>query len=135
MEQKKARQGGGGRGGDRGYGGGGGGGGGRGGGGGKKTKSELDVDDKFNAAMAALMTGGGAAGGEHPALDGPLEPETTETSGGISADPTMMSAAKRAVFEEGGGGIERWKEMYYREKLELKARPSLFTPPPQLTAP
>ena len=89
--------------------------------GGKKPagKDEVSVNDKFTAAMAALMRSGQdsqilgsdpAAGTDSPAS----EPE------GISADPTMMSAAKRAVFEEGGGGIEAWKEMYYREKLELK---------------
>jgi hypothetical protein len=66
--------------------------------------------------MAALMSGGA---GDNPALDGPLEPAAAES--GISADPTMMSAAKRAVLLEGGGGVERWKEIYYCEKLELKA--------------
>ena len=87
--------------------------------GGKKvqTKDEMSANDKFTAAMAALMHGGdGAEAGTEKTTDSNAasEPE------GISADPTMMSAAKRAVFEDGGGGIEAWKEMYYREKLELK---------------
>ena len=46
--------------------------------------------------------------------------DPSAASSGISADPTMMSASKRAMFEEGGAGIEGWKEMYYREKLGLK---------------
>ena len=50
----------------------------------------------------------------------PLETSPDADNDGISADPTMMSAAKREMFEEGGGGIEGWKEMYYREKLGLK---------------
>ena len=90
--------------------------------GGKKPagKDEMSVNDKFTAAMAALMRSGQdsqvlgsdpAAGTDSPAS----EPE------GISADPTTdVRGETRAVFEEGGGGIEAWKEMYYREKLELK---------------
>jgi 5'-3' exoribonuclease 1 len=79
-------------------------------------KSEIDEEDKFARAMAALMkdgegSGSGSGGGA------PLEPEP-ENGGGVSAEPTMMSVAKRNALEE--GGIERWKEIYYREKLELK---------------
>ena len=55
--------------------------------------------------------------GAHPA-DGALEPKS---DGGISADPTMMNTAKRAAIMEGGGGIEKWKQIYYAEKFELKA--------------
>ena len=68
--------------------------------------------------MAALADGAGADDAVASAA-APLEPEPNADSG-ISADPTMMSAAKREMFEEGGGGIEGWKEMYYREKLGLK---------------
>ena len=80
-----------------------------------------EADARFKKAMAALANGAGAddAVAAAAAPDAPLEPEK-ETSSGISADPTMMSAAKREMFEEGGGGIEGWKEMYYREKLGLK---------------
>jgi len=94
-----------------------------------QPKSELDGDDKFNAAMSSLMfsgTGGAAGGGTDAAA--------VETSGsGISADPTMMSVAKRAALSAGGGGVERWKEMYYREKLELKAilNPKLLSSDPK----
>ena len=88
---------------------------------GKKTsKSELDADEKFRAAMASLAAG--ADGETADPADGALEPETSPDADndGISKDPTMMSAAKRAMFEEGGAGIGGWKEMYYREKLGLK---------------
>ena len=109
-EQKKAKQDGR-RGGNGGY---------RTGGVSKKSnaamKSEIDEEDKFARAMAALMkdgegSGSGSGGGA------PLEPEP-ENGGGVSAEPTMMSVAKRNALEE--GGIDRWKEIYYREKLELK---------------
>ena len=33
----------------------------------------------------------------------------------------MMNTAKRAAIMEGGGGIEKWKQIYYAEKFELKA--------------
>ena len=87
----------------------------------KKTASEADA--RFRKAMAALTNGADAddAVAAADAPDAPLEPEKdAEVSSGISSDPTMMSAAKREMFEEGGGGIEGWKEMYYREKLGLK---------------
>ena len=67
--------------------------------------------------MAALADGGGADDAVAAAAV-PLEPEP-DTDSGISADPTMMSGEAQ-MFEEGGGGIEGWKEMYYREKLGLK---------------
>ena len=36
-------------------------------------------------------------------------------------EPTMMSVAKRSAILEGGAeGLQQYKEMYYREKLELK---------------
>ena len=86
------------------------------------AKKPSEVDDRFKRAMAALADGAGADDAVAAALkpDAPLEPTTTDENSGISADPTMMSAAKREMFEEGGGGIDGWKEMYYREKLGLK---------------
>ena len=83
-----------------------------------KNKAASEADARFRAAMAALADGAGADDAVAAAAV-PLEPEPNADSG-ISADPTMMSAAKREMFEEGGGGIEGWKEMYYREKLGLK---------------
>ena len=83
-----------------------------------KNKAASESDARFRAAMAALADGAGADDAVAAAI-APLEPEPNADSG-ISADPTMMSAAKREMFEEGGGGIEGWKEMYYREKLGLK---------------
>ena len=116
-EDRKARKASGGRG----FGGNDGNGNGRGRGGKKASRSELDADEKFRAAMAALAAGAERENGADPADDA-LEPEglSDASDEGISADPTMMSAAKRAMFEEGGAGIEGWKEMYYREKLGLK---------------
>ena len=83
-----------------------------------KNKAASEADARFRAAMAALADGAGADDAVAAAAV-PLEPEPNADSG-ISAVPTMMSAAKREMFEEGGGGIEGWKEMYYREKLGLK---------------
>ena len=49
--------------------------------------------------------------------------EMSDTEGvpQVSADPTMMNAAKRALILEGGEeGLQAWKDTYYREKLGLK---------------
>ena len=69
------------------------------------------------------MHGAGAGADASAAAASSSSPDASDpsaASSGISADPTMMSASKRAMFEEGGAGIEGWKEMYYREKLGLK---------------
>ena len=91
--------------------------------GGQNGTQTSEADARFRKAMAALANGAGAddAVAAAAAPDAPLEPEKdADVALGISSDPTMMSAAKREMFEEGGGGIEGWKEMYYREKLGLK---------------
>ena len=111
--------------------GGGNGGGGRGGrkavGGNKKpapaSGGDSSGDAAFQKAMLALMHGAGAGADASAAAASSSSPDASDpsaASSGISADPTMMSASKRAMFEEGGAGIEGWKEMYYREKLGLK---------------
>ena len=63
--------------------------------------TELDEDDQFDAELAEVQSA--AAVEEAP---GP--------------DPSMMRPEKRAFFlTQGGGGLQRWKEVYYTEKLEL----------------
>jgi 5'-3' exoribonuclease 1 len=101
-----------------------------GGGGGGKPPGSAPKDDRFKKAMAALANGAGvddAVAAAKLKPDEPLQATTLkEHSDGIEHDPTMMSAAKREMFEEGGAGVEGWKEMYYREKLGLK----VGQPPP-----
>ena len=78
-------------------------------------------DARLKKTMAALANGADADGAV-AAADAPDSGviDLEKMADGISADPTMMSAAKREMFEEGGAGIDGWKEMYYREKLGLK---------------
>ena len=71
---------------------------------------ELDEADQFEAELAEAAIMPVSKDGETAVV-----PEEAPV-----ADPSMMRPEKRAFFlTEGGGGLARWKEVYYTEKLEL----------------
>jgi len=69
----------------------------------RRAPTELSADELFEGELAEAVAA---------AVEEPPPP-----------DPSMMRADKRAMFlQEGGGGLARWREAYYEEKLELGSR-------------
>ena len=90
--------------------------GGQGGRGRRRGVTELDEADQFEAeladAQAAILP---------VSKDGSADVLPEEA---VVVDPSMMRPEKRAFFlSEGGGGLAKWKAVYYAEKLELEAAP------------